>query len=369
MNFVDSIVIRVRSGDGGSGLVSFKSARNLPRLGADGGDGGFGGDVTLVGTTRLNTLSSFRFQKLYEAESGDKGGHNNKTGKNGEDLLIQVPLGTIAINDLTGECLGEVTYEGHQLLIAKGGKRGLGNLRFLSATHQAPQESTSGGEAVEVQLRLDLKLIADVGLVGFPNAGKSTLLSRISAARPKVADYPFTTLVPNLGVVDLGQGRDFYGESFVVADIPGLIEGASEGRGLGLEFLRHIERTKFLLFLLDSSDPGEMSPIDALQKLRHELASYSPTLPLKKSIAVISKSDLIPSGTDLTPMIKPLQDEGLEVLIISAVTGDGIDALKRRLYDLIQEVRKDADAAPVGSQFGPGFFRAPISIPGVVELS
>lgn len=328
----------VRAGDGGPGLVSFKRARNQPKLGADGGDGGHGGSVILQGNPQLNTLSSIRYRKLYKAENGDRGGPNGRTGRCGEDLKIPVPLGTIVFEVASGRQICEILEANEEIVVAKGGHRGLGNIRFLSSTHQAPEDFTEGAKGEELGLRLELKLLADVGLAGLPNAGKSTLLSRVSAARPKIADYPFTTLTPHLGVVDLTEDGGSWGESFVIADIPGLIEGASEGKGLGLAFLKHLERTKIILYVLDGFSMDENdSPLMALRTLKNEMARFSDQLVAKRAIVAISKIDLAPAEFDFEGLKKPLEDEGFEVFSISAVRGDGLKQLKRRLYEIVQE--------------------------------
>lgn len=337
MKFVDSTEIRVRSGRGGSGMVSFKSARNMPKLGADGGDGGFGGSVYLVGANGLNTLSGLYFRQLYAAQDGGKGGPNGKTGADGEDLEVTVPLGTVAINKITGAVLGEITKDGERLLVAKGGKRGLGNIRYLTATHQAPEECTKGGPAEEVDLDLELKVIADVGLAGFPNAGKSTLISRISRARPKIADYPFTTLVPHLGVVSVEDEAGTLGASFVAADIPGLIEGASEGRGLGHEFLKHLERTKVIVFVLDGFSVEGLRPRDAFEKLRFELERYSEELVRKRFVIVVTKADLKEYNPDWDEQLVEVKELGYDMLEIASVTGFGLNTLKKKLYELVRQ--------------------------------
>ena len=274
MKFIDEILIRARSGHGGAGLCSFRSAKNAPKLGADGGDGGFGGHVLFKGNSTLNTLSHLYYMKVYAAGDGERGGLNGRTGANGRDCVIEVPVGTIVFNADTDEVMCEVLEDGELVQLAEGGKRGLGNLRYVSSTHQAPEEHTSGGEGIELNLKLELKLIADAGFAGFPNAGKSTLLSTISAAEPKVADYPFTTLEPQLGVVDVSQQTGEWGKSFVAADIPGLIEGASEGKGLGHEFLKHLERTKVIVFVIDAFPFDETTPFEAFNKLKAELRNY-----------------------------------------------------------------------------------------------
>lgn len=340
MKFIDSTEIHVRAGDGGSGMVSFRSARNMPKLGCDGGDGGFGGDVVLVGNRQLNTLSSLRFHREYRAESGARGGSNNCTGRDGKTLYIQVPLGTEVVDIPTGRLIGEVIDDQQEMIIAKGGKRGLGNQRFVTSTHQTAEEYTSGGKGEEAALRLELKLLADVGLAGLPNAGKSTLLSRISSARPKIADYPFTTLVPNLGVVDLTDSDDLIYESLVVADVPGLIEGASEGRGLGLAFLRHLERTKVIAYVIDAFDESGAKPEETLALLRNEMVRYSPELSEKRCLVILNKLDLAPPETQdekIAELSRPLLDLGLEVFSISAVQGRGLRGLKRRLYEIVRE--------------------------------
>lgn len=344
MAFVDESEIFVRSGDGGPGMVSFKSAKNAPKLGPDGGDGGFGGSVFLVGQAQFNSLSGLYYRRTYAAEPGSRGGTNGCTGRNGEDLDIFVPVGTQAFDKTTGRLIAEILEDGQRVCLAPGGKRGLGNMRFLSPTHQAPHENTDGSPGVELELRLELKLIADVGFAGFPNAGKSTLLSSISSATPKIADYPFTTLIPQLGVVAVPEMDPWGGSSFVAADIPGLIEGASEGRGLGHEFLRHLERTKLVIYVIDPFALDEMPAVEAYETLENELRSFSENLANKRHLVVLTKTDLSPPDFDWTKVEKPLHKLGLETLRISAVTHDGIAAFKRRLWLLVQEERNKVEA-------------------------
>lgn len=283
--FVDRVVVRVEAGTGGSGISSFLRAKYYPMAGPDGGDGGRGGDVYVRGDRNLGTLLDFTYRDLWKAESGNHGEGNNKSGKSGNDIYLPVPTGTVVRDRETGEVVADVMVHGEEILVAKGGRGGRGNAFFQTSTHQAPREWQPGEEGVARDLEFELKLIADVGLVGQPNAGKSTLLSVISAARPKIGNYPFTTLSPNLGVVPMSDHR-----SFVVADIPGIIEGAHEGKGLGLQFLRHIERTRILAFLV---------PIDAedwqteFDQLRHEIASYSEELAKKPFCLVFTKLDLL----------------------------------------------------------------------------
>lgn len=340
MKFIDETVIIVAAGKGGNGMVSFARARNKPRMGPNGGDGGFGADVVLIGDEGLNTLSNFRYRKRYVAEDGGNGQTNNKTGRDGQDLLMRVPIGCQAFDAETDEMIGEVLRDGEKLVVAKGGKRGMGNVRWVSPTHQAPDEHTDGAEGERRTLRLELKLLADVGLAGFPNAGKSTLLSCLSAARPKVADYPFTTLTPTLGVVEIPGKNPFETESFVMADIPGLVEGAADGKGLGHEFLRHIERTKILVFLLDPFGYDGVEPKDALKVLRNELKRHDPELAKRRSIVVFSKSDLADDDFDFAKAARPIKKQGFEVLSISSAQNKGLAQLKRRLMDLVIEERE-----------------------------
>lgn len=341
LKFLDYTEIFVRSGDGGDGLVSFKSGKYQPKLGPDGGDGGFGGDVYAITDAQLNTLSSLRYRQMYKAEDGQKGGTNNKTGRNGEDCFIPMPLGTVITDLKTGAVFGELLEEGQRILIVKGGIRGLGNLRYLSSTHQAPMENKNGGKGEEIELSLELKLMADVGLAGFPNAGKSTLLSVLSNAKPKIADYPFTTLTPQLGVVDVYDITGDWGQSIVMADIPGLIEGASEGRGLGHEFLKHLERTKILLFLVDGF-ASELEPLDQYLKLAQELSNYSESLAEKPRLVVINKIDLV--DADEIKLVKEklvevFRDINQDVLFISGATKTGLMDLKRKLLETLSEMK------------------------------
>lgn len=347
MKFVDSTEIFVRAGDGGSGMVSFKTARNKPKLGCDGGDGGNGGNVVLTGNRQLNTLSSLRYKKQYHAGHGERGGTNNRTGANGEDLIIPVPLGTQVFDAESGKMTGEVLGHLQRIVVAKGGERGLGNQRFLTSTHQAPEEFTEGTAGDAAHLRLELKLVADVGLAGFPNAGKSTLLSVVSSAKPKIADYPFTTLVPNLGVVELKDRSNFSGESFVMADVPGLIEGAAEGKGLGHAFLRHLERTQLIAYLVTAVNDDGITPAEAFKTLRSELARYSKELAEKPACIILSKTDLIESDdrkAAIKKLIAPLRKKGFDVLPISSVENEGIDELKRYLYDRVMAYKAEQAA-------------------------
>lgn len=340
MEFVDYREIRIRSGDGGPGMVSFKSAHNRPKLGADGGDGGFGGHVYLRGNKSLNTLSRLYHKKLYAAEHGQKGGTNGKTGRNGEDCIIDVPLGTIAQDMESQQVLTEVLEHDTLYKIAEGGIRGLGNQRYLSATHQAPQEASRGTPGQSCEVALELKLIADVGFAGFPNAGKSTLLSSITNATPKVADYPFTTLIPHLGIVEMGDLDNNFGASFVAADIPGLIEGASEGRGLGHEFLKHLERTKVIAYIVDPFDVEGHEPLERFQQLRAELERYSTSLHSKPGLIVLTKFDIgtcdDESEWDLQPLYDHANELNFQVLKISSATGFGLNELKIALFALIE---------------------------------
>lgn len=338
MHFIDSIEINVKAGDGGHGKVSFARAKGRPKMGPDGGDGGFGGDVMLIGNSQLNTLSALGYHRMYKAESGDPGGVNNRNGRDGDSLKLSVPIGTVVYSRETNEIVAEVLLPDVEVPIVRGGKRGIGNLRFVSSIHQAPTEFTPGGKGEVLEIRLELKLIADIGFAGFPNAGKSTLLSKITNARPKIADYPFTTLIPNLGIVDFRQEGDVTGASFIACDVPGLIEGASEGKGLGLAFLRHLERTKIVAYILDAfaEEEGGDGPLAAYHKLYKELLAYSPALAAKPAVIILNKIDILPAETDLADLVEPLKKFGVEVLTISALRGDHLTSLKWRLLELVR---------------------------------
>jgi GTP-binding protein len=343
MQFIDSTEIYIRSGSGGNGMVSFKTASNKPKLGPDGGDGGHGGHVIIMGHAQLNTLSHLRYKTRFAAGDGERGGSSGKTGANGEDVFIKVPLGTELYDAESGRLLCEILGDGQCEVIASGGRRGLGNLRFLKATHQAPVEFTVGTPGLALNVRVELKLLADVGLAGLPNAGKSTLLSVMSSARPKIADYPFTTLVPNLGVVELKERGEFNLQSFVMADIPGLIEGASEGKGLGHAFLRHLERTKVIAYVIDCLPPDGARPSDVLKLLEGELHNYDKNLAERRSVVILNKIDAIESQ-EQSDMVSAEQQfmasMGYEVFAISAFFEDGLLRLKESLYGLVMEEKK-----------------------------
>src|SRR5438477_11102652 len=320
--FIDEAKIRVKAGDGGNGCVAFRREKYVPRGGPSGGDGGKGGDIYMESSERHNTLVHFRFNPEYKAQRGRHGEGSNKTGREGEDVLLKVPVGTIVYDAESGEKVHDFSDRDDRIVIARGGRGGRGNAQFKTSTHQAAREHEDGKPGEERVLRLELKLLADVGLVGYPNVGKSTLISRISAARPKIADYPFTTLEPNLGVVAVGDPPNEV--SFVVADIPGLIEGAHEGAGLGTQFLRHIERTRLLVHLVDVSDSsGRPDPITDFEVIMGELGSFGAELENKPMILVASKCD-VANKTKLAKLKRFAKKEGLEMLAISAVTGDGV---------------------------------------------
>ncbi len=349
--FIDEAKIHVKAGDGGNGCMAFRREKFVPRGGPSGGDGGKGGDVIMESTERHNTLVHFRFNPEYKAERGRHGEGSNKTGREGADVVLKVPVGTILYDDATGERLRDFSRPDERMVVARGGRGGRGNAQFATSTHQAPRECEPGRPGEERTLRLELKLLADVGLVGFPNAGKSTLISRISAARPKIADYPFTTLEPNLGVVVVGEEPKAI--SFVVADIPGLIEGAHEGAGLGTQFLRHIERTRLLVHLVDVSDAsGRADPVKDYQVIMNELASFAAGLEKKPVLLAASKID-VANAKKLSKLRAYATRHKLPFCPISAVTGEGISKLTHAVAAKVEKVRKaemkakTEDAEPV----------------------
>src|SRR5580704_13181097 len=343
--FIDEAIIRVKAGDGGNGCMAFRREKFVPRGGPSGGDGGHGGDVIMESSERHNTLVHFRFNPEYKGERGRHGEGSNKTGREGESVVLKVPVGTIVYDDFTGELVHDFSHPDERVVVARGGRGGRGNAQFATSTHQAPREHEEGRPGEERELRLELKLLADVGLVGYPNAGKSTLISRISAARPKIADYPFTTLEPNLGVVLVGEkGRDKKSDkhdevSFVVADIPGLIEGAHTGAGLGIQFLRHIERTRLLVHLVDVSDAsGRPDPVKDVEVIQGELESFGAKLEEKPMLMVASKID-VANKDKLAKLKAYCKKKKLELYPVSAVTGQGIEELKFAMADRVDEAR------------------------------
>lgn len=343
MVFVDEVLIHVKAGRGGDGSVSFRREKHVPRGGPDGGDGGHGGSIILIGDGNMTTLVDFRFKRQYKAPSGLHGSGNNKFGKSGEDIELRVPVGTQVRNAETGELVVDIVRPGQREVIAKGGRGGRGNATFVSATHQAPRLAEKGEPPEEYELRLELKLLADVGLIGFPNVGKSTLISRISAAKPKIADYPFTTLVPNLGVVSVEPGK-----SFVVADIPGLIEGASEGAGLGHQFLRHVERTRMLVHLLDISGLTMRDPEEDFRIVNRELAAYSERLASLPQLVALNKADMPEAAEIVEPLQAKLEGEGHDVYRISALTGEGVQDLVYAIWRGLEQL--PLPAAPTAEE-------------------
>ena len=358
--FIDEAKIRVAAGDGGNGCMAFRREKFVPRGGPSGGDGGRGGDVIMESSERHNTLVHFRFNPEHTAERGRHGEGSNRTGRDGAHTILKVPVGTILYDDQTGERIHDFSRPDERVVVAQGGRGGRGNARFATSTHQAPRECEPGHPGEHRVFRLELKLLADVALVGYPNVGKSTLISRISAARPKIADYPFTTLQPNLGVVSIGDPGSPDHFSFVVADIPGLIEGAHTGAGLGIQFLRHIERTRLLAHLVDVSDSsGRPDPLQDFAVIMEELASFGAGLDEKPMVVVASKIDAMQSvpakkgkaaksKSKLDKLAQFCKKKKLPLFPISAVTGEGIDRLKYALGQRVQQLRQE-DAKAVAA--------------------
>lgn len=334
--FTDYVKIYAKAGNGGNGAISFRREKYVAAGGPDGGDGGKGGDIYFEVDQNSNTLLEFRYKKKFKAENGSNGEGSNKYGKSGEDLTIKVPIGTIVKDAETNHVLADLSHEGQKELVLKGGRGGKGNSHFATATRQAPRFSQDGENGEEKELILELKLLADVGLIGFPNVGKSTFLSRTTSATPKIADYHFTTLEPNLGVV-----KTEYGDSFVIADIPGIIEGASEGVGLGLQFLRHIERTRLLLHVIDVSGSEGRDPVDDFEKINSELKKYSKKLSERTQIIVANKSDIIQDEEKFEELSKLAQKHNIKIFKISAVTGEGISELIKYVSDLLKILPKE----------------------------
>jgi|ERR1051326_2005205 GTP-binding protein len=325
--FIDEAKITVKAGDGGHGSIAFRREKFVPRGGPSGGDGGSGGNIYLLADSQENTLLKFRFNHMFRAERGRHGEGSNRHGRSGEDLEIRIPVGTVVYDDETGELIHDFINPNERVLISKGGRGGHGNAHFASSSNRAPKKAEDGASGEEKTLRLELKLIADVGLVGYPNVGKSTLISRISAARPKIADYPFTTLEPQLGVVSLDTDK-----TFVVADIPGLIEGAHLGHGLGIQFLKHIERTRLILHLIDVSGANNRDPVDEFHIINSELAEHNRDLVNRPTIVLAAKMD-IAEPKKVQKLTRWCKKNGLDMLKISAVTGEGVENLKRAVFD------------------------------------
>ena len=336
MKFVDEATIKVVAGNGGNGCLSFRREKFIPKGGPDGGDGGDGGSVFLQAKLELNTLIDFRYTRLFKAENGQAGAGSDCTGKKGEDLIIPVPLGTIVSLLETGELIGDLNKPDQKLLIAKGGFHGLGNTRFKSSKNRTPRQTTPGKEGESREIKLELSLLADVGLLGLPNAGKSTLVNKVSAAKPKIADYPFTTMIPSLGVVNIGSDR-----SFVIADIPGVIKGASEGAGLGIRFLKHLTRTKLVLHIVDVCPTDKTPPKEAFKEIELELEKFSPTLARQSRWLVLNKADLFDKNEHKKLLKNFVKDMGWigPSFLISAATGQGVDLLCNSVGDYLNDER------------------------------
>lgn len=354
--FIDRAKIHVKAGDGGDGMSSFRREKFVPKGGPSGGDGGRGGDIVLVVDSSLNTLIDFRYKRKFKADSGDKGQTSNMHGRQADNLYIKVPPGTVVRDETTGEVLGDLTAEGQELVAAKGGRGGRGNARFVSSVHRAPTFAERGEPGDERSLLLELKVLADVGLVGYPSVGKSSLLARVSAAKPEIAAYHFTTLTPVLGVVSVREGQ-----SFVLADIPGLIEGAHEGKGLGHDFLRHIERTRIIIHVLDVSGQEGRDPIEDYHKINDELKLYSERLASRPQIVAANKMDLPEARENYPRVAEHMAKEGREIFPVSAATGDGLPALLGRAVALLAEY-KDEPAPPVDTVVYTAKPEAPFTI-------
>ncbi|MGN1330386.1 MAG: GTPase ObgE [Clostridia bacterium] len=334
--FVDYTKIIIKSGDGGNGAVSFRREKYVAAGGPDGGDGGKGGDVYFIVDPDSNTLIDFRYNKKFKAQNGENGSGAHKYGKSGEDLIIKVPKGTVVKDAETGSVIADLSVDGEKRLILPGGRGGKGNSHFATSTRQVPRFAQDGEKGLEKELILELKLLADVGLIGFPNVGKSTLLSRVTAATPKIANYHFTTIYPNLGVVETE-----YGDSFVMADIPGVIEGASEGVGLGIQFLRHIERTRLLLHVIDCSGSEGRNPVEDFDIINKELKNYSDKLAKRKQIIVANKADVIQDESGYKALEKMAKEKNIEIFKISAVTGEGVKELFQHVSQVLKTLPKE----------------------------
>ena len=360
--FADSAKIFIKSGKGGDGHVSFRRELYVPNGGPDGGDGGRGGDIIFIVDEGLNTLTDFRHIRKYVAQSGEEGGKRNQHGKDGQDLIIKVPLGTIIKDDESGKVIADMSDADKKVIVLKGGRGGKGNQHYATATMQVPKYAQPGQKSMELYVRLELKVIADVGLVGYPNVGKSTLLSRVTNARPKIANYHFTTLNPNLGVVDLDGNK-----GFVIADIPGLIEGASEGIGLGHEFLKHIERTKVLIHMVDAASTEGRDPIDDINKINAELKAYNPDLMNRPQVIAANKIDAIYDGDEsiVDKLKAEFEPKGIKVFGISAVSGKGLKELLYAVNDMLEQM----DSTPVvfEQEYFPGQFSDNPDDPYTVE--
>jgi GTPase len=336
VRFIDEARIYVRSGSGGKGCVSFRREKFVPRGGPDGGDGGNGGDVVLKAAANKNSLLDHIYKQHYRAKNGQHGRGKNQHGKSAPSLIIPVPIGTVVKYDETDEVIGDLILDGQEMVVAKGGRGGRGNSHFKTSVNRAPKYAEQGEEREEKTIKLELKLLADISVIGFPNVGKSTLISKISAARPKVADYPFTTLTPNLGVVSYDEGR-----TFVVADVPGLIEGAHVGTGLGIRFLKHIERTKIIIHLIDISPLTKREPVEDYKILNNELEAYSPVLQKKPQIVALNKIDIKEANERLVEIRKKFKKIRVEIFPISAVTGEGINKLIREATRQLKALEAD----------------------------
>ena len=373
--FVDEAKIFVKAGNGGNGCVAFRREKYVPRGGPSGGDGGNGGSVYLEANPNDNTLLRYRYNREFKAARGRHGEGSNCTGHSGEDMVLQVPVGTLAFDDQTGETIADLATLGQRVLIAHGGRGGRGNQHFAKPWHQALREHEDGFPGEERHLRLELKLLADVGLVGFPNAGKSTLISVISAARPKIANYPFTTLEPNLGVVnaDGGTGKEGeIGRTFVVADLPGLIEGAHEGAGLGIRFLRHVERTRLLVHLIDTSDANADDPVHSFEVINSELAAFSESLTAKPMIVVATKLDATTDRSRLEALRRFCKKSQLGFHSISAVAGEGVKSLVRSIADALDKIPRPAASAvhdePPADSTKSNYSPVPDALPAIAKV-